>query len=102
MTHSNQDSVIIYISAASDLVAEREALARMVVELPVTLAWHICQTPTGAERLDGESLQAADLYLLLMATDIRAPVGMELHMALQAGKKVNAFLKRAVPRTPAG
>jgi len=48
--------VIIYISAAPNLMAEREALARMIAELPVTLAWHIVQTPAEAEPLDLESL----------------------------------------------
>jgi hypothetical protein len=36
--------VTIYISASPTLMAAREALARMIAELPVTLAWHIVQT----------------------------------------------------------
>ena len=94
--------VIIYISAAANLMAEREGLARMIAELPVTLAWHIVQTPTGAEPVDRESLLAADLYFLVMGADIRAPVGLELHVAQQANRPVVAFLRRGAAYTPAG
>ncbi len=93
----------IYISAASDLMAEREVLARMIAALPVTLAWHIAQTPvTDADSLDLEALQIADLHLLVMGSDIRAPVGLEWHIAHRLGRPSSAFLKRDIPRTPAG
>jgi len=93
----------LYISAASDLMAEREALARMVAALPVALTWHILQTPiTHLEPLDLEALGSADVYLLLMGGDIRAPVGLEWLTARRAGLRVRPYLKRGVPRTPAG
>ncbi len=93
----------IYISAASDLMSEREALARMIAALPVTLAWHILQTPvTGTDSLDVQGLQSADLHLLIMGCDIRAPVGLEWLMARRAHRPVVAYLKAGVPRTPAG
>lgn len=94
--------VIIYISAASDLMAERETLARMIAELPVTLAWRIFQSPLGNELLDLNAIRNADLHLLIMGGDIRAPVGQEWHTAYRAGRPVVAFLKRGVSRTPAG
>lgn len=94
--------VIIYISAASDLMAEREALGRTIAALPVTLVWRVLQTPTGGEPLDLEALQAADLHLLVMGGDIRAPVGLEWHTARRARRPSVAFLKAGVPRTPAG
>jgi len=95
--------VTIYISAASDLMAEREALARTIVALPVTLVWHIAQTPVSeADTLDLEAVQAADLHLLVMGTDIRAPVGLEWLLARRTRRYSVAFLKRGVPRTPAG
>ena len=102
MTTSTSRPVTIYISAASDLMAEREALARMIAGLPVTLPWRIIQTPIGAEPLDLASLQAADLYFLVMGSDIRAPVGLEWLTARRAQRTVNAFLKQGVGRTPAG
>lgn len=95
--------VIIYISAASDLMAERETLARMIAALPVTLAWHILQTPiTDADTLDLEALGGADLHLLVMGSDIRAPVGLEWHVVRRAHLPSVAYLKRGVLRTPAG
>ena len=94
--------VIIYVSASPDLMAEREELARMIAELPVTLAWQIVMTPAEAEPIDGAALQEADLYLLVMGEDIRAPVGLELYFARQAGHPVMAYLKYRVVHTPAG
>jgi hypothetical protein len=96
-------SVTIYISAASELMAERETLARMIATLPVALVWHIVQTPIrDADTLDLEALLSADLHLLVMGSDIRAPVGLELLTARRASRPILAYLKRAVPRTPAG
>jgi hypothetical protein len=93
----------IYISAASDLMAEREALARMIASLPVTLAWRIMQTPVrDLDPVDLEALGSADLYFLIMATDIRAPVGLEWLMAHRTRHPDGVYLKRGVPRTPAG
>lgn len=94
--------VTIYISAASELTAERDALARMIAELPVTLAWRILQTPAGSEPLDLEALAMADVYILVMGTDIRAPVGLEWDTARRTRRLSWVFLKRDIPRTPAG
>jgi hypothetical protein len=92
----------IYISAASDLMSEREALARMIAALPVTLAWRIVQTPIAeVEPLDLEALGSADLYFLVMGSDIRAPVGLEWLTARRVRNSAVAYLKRGVPRTPA-
>jgi hypothetical protein len=94
--------VTIYISAASDLMAEREALGRMIANLPVTLAWHIVQTPLGAEPLDLEEVRRADLYLLALGSDVRAPVGLEWYTAYHARRSIHAFLKQGQARTMAG
>jgi hypothetical protein len=99
---STDHSVTIYISAASDLMAEREALARMIAALPVTLAWRIVQTPVAdVDPLDLDALGSADLYFLVMGSDIRAPVGLEWLMARRVRSSAVAYLKRGVPRTPA-
>lgn len=94
--------VTIYISAAADLMAEREALGRMIATLPITLAWRIVQTPLGAELLDLEAVRQADLYLLLLGSDIRAPIGLEWYTAHYARRPIHAFLKQGLARTPAG
>jgi len=99
---STKHSVTIYISAASDLMAEREALARMIAALPVTLVWRIVQTPlTEMDPLDLNALSSADLYFLLMGSDIRAPVGLEWLTGRRVRRSAVLFLKRGVPRTPA-
>ena len=99
---STDQPTTIYISAASDLMAEREALARMIAALPVTLAWRIVQTPIAeVEPLDLEALGSADLYFLVMGSDIRAPVGLEWLTARRVRSSAVAYLKRGVPRTPA-
>jgi hypothetical protein len=95
-------SVTIYISAAADVMAEREALAQMIAALPVTLAWRIIQTPLKAEPLNLEVLPTADLYLLVMGGDIRAPIGLEWQTARRARRPVLAFLKHGLARTLAG
>ena len=83
-------------------MAEREALAQMIATLPVALPRHIVQTPAEAEPIDLESLRTANLYFLIMGADIRAPVGLELHTAQQAGQSVAAYFKQNIPYTPAG
>ena len=103
VTDATSRPVTIYISAASDLMAERESLARMIAALPVTLAWHIVQTPIReVDPLTLEALGSADLYFLVIGSDIRAPVGLEWLMARRARYPDGAFLKRGIPRTPAG
>jgi hypothetical protein len=94
--------VVVYISAASDLMAERDVLARMIATLPVTLGWRVVQTPLEAETLDLPALQAADLHLLVMGTDIRAPVGLEWDAVRYGRRPSVAFLKQNAARTPAG
>jgi hypothetical protein len=94
--------VVVYISAASDLMAERDALARMIATLPVTLAWRVVQTPLEAEALDLPALQATDLHFLVMGTDIRAPVGLEWDAVRYGQRPSVAFLKQNAARTPAG
>jgi hypothetical protein len=99
---STDHSATVYISAASDLMAEREALARMIAALPVTLVWHIVQTPlTEVDPLDLDALGSADLYFLLMGSDIRAPVGLEWLSARRVRQSAVAYLKQGVLRTPA-
>ena len=99
---SQNQSVTLYISAASDLMAEREALARMIADLPVTLPWRIGQSPVEADPIEAETVANADLYFVIMGADIRAPVGLELHLARRAGQSIVGFAKQGVAYTPAG
>jgi len=94
--------VTIYIAAAPELMGEREALAQMIAKLPVTLAWHIVQTPREGELVNTAALGVADLFFLIMGSDIQAPIGSEWHLAQQSHRQVIAFLKQRLAYTPAG
>jgi len=87
------DRVLLYISAASDLTAEREVLSRAITEIPTSLGWRITQTPIGDEPLALQAAAQADLHLLILGGDIRAPVGAEWLAAQRAGHTPTLFLK---------
>ncbi len=96
------DTLLLYISAASDLRAEREVLGRAVTEIPVSLAWRVVHSPRGDEPVDAEAVSRADVHLLLLGSDIRAPIGQEWRLALRAGRQPVPLLKQDILRTPAG
>nr|WP_290667588.1 hypothetical protein [Ardenticatena sp.] len=93
--------VTVYIAAANDVAAERDALARMVAELPVTLAFHVVQSPLEGP-IDQQALAEADLFVLVLGHDIRAPVGLEWRLARRAQRPLVVAVKAGVSRTPAG
>jgi len=95
------DTLLLYISAAPDLQTERDVLGRAVTEIPVTLAWRILQSPLRGEPPDLEAVAQADLHLLVLGGDIRAPIGLEWQVARGAGRLPALFLKQDAPRTPA-
>ena len=94
--------VNLYISAALDLELEREILGRAAAEIPVTLGWRIFQSPAHGEPVNLEAVVRADVHLLLLGSDIRAPIGLEWRTARRAGKIPVLFLKNDALRTPAG
>ncbi len=96
------DRVLIYISAASDLMDEREALSRLIPEVPTSLGWRVAQTPLDDCEPDLDAVAQADIHLLLLGCDVRAPVGLEWQVARRAGHAPILFSKRDVLRTPAG
>ena len=73
MKADNQKPVVIYISAAGDLLPERETLARMIAALPVTLTWHVVQTPLGegGGLVSGGEGQRVRLGRALLRADVR-------------------------------
>lgn len=93
------DQVILYISAAPDLKAERSVITRSVTEIPVTLGWRIIETPLHGEMINDRMLVGADIHMLLLGIDIRAPVGLEWFLARRAGKNPLLFLKQGISRT---
>jgi hypothetical protein len=95
------DQVLFYISAAADLEIERSILSRAIAEIPVTLGWRIVQSPIRGEAANQDAVKEADFHLLLMGSDIRAPVGLEWFLGMRAGHTPVPFLKKGVLRTPA-
>lgn len=97
------ERVRLFVSAGPDLEAEREIIGRAVARLPVSLGWAIKRTPKLSEPLTPvlEAVRDCDFYVLLLGTDIRAPVGWELITARRAQKTILAFLKEETVRTPA-
>jgi hypothetical protein len=95
------DILHLYISAALDLEKERESLSRTVAEIPVTLGWRIIQSPFHGEPLNTDAIAQADVHILLLGSDIRAPIGLEWHLARRARRLPAVFLKQGVVRTMA-
>jgi hypothetical protein len=95
------DQVLIYISAAGDLTFEREVLGRAITEIPTTLAWRIIQTPLAADEPDLDFLAQADVHLLLLGTDVRAPVGVEWLASRRVGHMPALFLRKGSAHTQA-
>jgi hypothetical protein len=96
------DSVRVYVSAGPELEPEREAIGRALAEFPINLGWEIKRTPRIGERTGVESAGHCDAFVLLFASDIRAPVGWERMIAKQTGRFCLAFLRRGALQTPAG
>ena len=95
------DILHLYISAAPDLELERESLSRAVVEIPVTLGWRVIQSPLHGEPLNAAAIAQADVHILLLGNDIRAPIGLEWRLARRANRLPAAFQKKDVVRTMA-
>ncbi|MCD6286188.1 MAG: hypothetical protein J7M39_09795 [Anaerolineae bacterium] len=95
-------AVLFYISAASDLETEREILGRAVADVPGDLDFRVVQSPDGNGVLDVDAIASADVHIVVMGSDIRAPVGLEWQLARQSGRPPVVFLRHDTLRTPAG
>ncbi|MDF1515524.1 MAG: hypothetical protein P1S60_17075 [Anaerolineae bacterium] len=91
----------LYVSAASDLRYERDLLGRIAAEIPVDLGWRTILSPTSDGLLDIGSIQNADIHLMLLGGDVRAPIGQEWILATQAGRVPIPYLKTGILRTSA-
>ena len=97
----SKSKVNLYISAAPELRAERAAIARLVPDIPTTLGWEIAQTPHSDQSFNADAVLQADVHLLVLGGDIKAPVGWELQLARRAGHRPFYFRQERL-RTPAG
>jgi hypothetical protein len=77
----------LFVSAATELEAEHEAIGQAVARIPVpSLGW--------------DDITGADFFVLLLGRDVQAPVGAELLAARRAGKRALAY-RKDVQRTQA-
>ncbi|MFN2220935.1 MAG: hypothetical protein PVH65_13295 [Chloroflexota bacterium] len=90
---------LLYISAANDMEAERDLLARSVIAVPADLTWRIEQSPRANQPVDRLAIARADLHLLLLGGDIRAPIGLEWLAARRVGRTPLPMLKEGTGRT---
>jgi len=95
------DTLLMYISAANDLNLERDLVSRSVTEIPVTLGWNIFLSPLKEKQIDINAISQADFHILLLAQDIRAPIGYEWLISRRVDRNPILFLKKEAPRTPA-
>ena len=91
----------LYISAADDLQLERDLLSRIVTEIPVTLGWQIHFSPIGKKALVEKFIAEANLHILILGTDNRAPIGYEWHLSHNLRRNPILFIKSGIARTPA-
>lgn len=95
------DNLLLYISAAKDLISERDLIGRSVTEIPVSLGWNINFSPLKGKELDTNAISQADIHILILGKDIRAPIGYEWVISRRGHRNPLLFLKKDVPRTPA-
>jgi hypothetical protein len=95
------DKILLYISAANDLLSERDLIGRSVTEIPVSLGWNIIFSPLKEKQIDTNAISQADLHILMLGQDIRAPIGFEWLISRRGNRNPILFLKKAAPRTPA-
>jgi len=96
------DRVRLFISAGPELEPEREAIGRALPGFPINLGWEIKRTPGPQGAADLKAVRGCDFFVMLFASDIRAPVGWEWMAARRSERLRLAFLKEGVLQTPAG
>lgn len=93
------DKLLVYISASPDLRLERAVLLRAVTEIPTSLGWSIRHTPSAGKEPDLDAVARANVHVLMIGSDIQAPVGLEWLTAKRAGRSVKFFHKTSVMQT---
>ncbi len=96
------EQLLLYISAAPQLRAERDMLARLISNVPTSLGWNIQQTPASTDREpDLDAAQRAHLFMLILGSDIQAPMGLEWMAAQRSGVPTLLWYHANAPQTQA-
>jgi hypothetical protein len=93
----------LYISAAPEMDAECELVGQTLAGLTKGVRWVIRRTPSSREPVNPDlvALRASQFYLMLLGTDLVAPMGVEWMAAREAGLAVFAFRPVARLASPA-
>lgn len=90
----------LYVSASPEMDPECELLGQMLAQLTPSVRWQIKRTPPAHDKTDPDwpALQSADFFVLLVGSDITAPVGVEYVTAREHG--IPSFCYRNTGATP--
>jgi len=93
----------LFVSATTDLDAQRSVIGRTVADLPVRIGIEIRRTPVEGGKYDDmyELIANCDRVYFLMGRDITAPAGAEWHLAWQLERSIMP-LRAPAALTPAG
>ncbi len=95
--------LVLYISASAELDAECELVGQLLAHVPRSARWVIKRTPRSFEygNPDLDVLRRSHFYLILMAMDITAPIGVEYQAAREAGLSILAYRNSSAVPSPA-
>ncbi|MBC7236958.1 MAG: hypothetical protein H5T69_14045 [Chloroflexi bacterium] len=98
-----ENELVIYVSASSEMDAECELLGRLLANITKSTRWVIKRTPGIHEHANPDlvTLKRSQFYLILMGSDITAPIGVELMAAQEAGIPILAYRNISGTATPA-
>lgn len=93
----------IYISASPEMDTECELIGQRLAAMPKAVKWTIKRTPGRHELANPDlvTLRKSQFYLILLGTDITAPVGVEWLAARNAGLYVFAYRNMGRAASPA-
>src|SRR5690554_4831481 len=93
----------IYISAAPEMDAECELVGQLLAGMTQSVRWTIKRTPAPpeGEAPDLERLRASQFYLILLGTDIVAPMGVEHAEARRRELAIFAYRNVELASSPA-
>ncbi len=97
------ETLRLFISATSDLEAERNLLGTTLAQLPAQNRVEIRRTPAAGDTYSNifERIANCDRVFFLLGQDITAPAGQEWYLALELERHIIP-LRKDVTMTPAG
>ena len=75
-------------------------LAKAVTEMPTSLGWYVGQSPKPDRPVDFEAVAQAEVHILILGSDIQAPVGLEWQTARRSGR-LPVLFEKDTPHTQA-